>query len=135
MVTRIRGEGVFTLPSPPYGVEMNYSDFIQSTFTIFNGGDYKVESWIKNRFEFIVCDNRYESSKKFAIGQLLDTTLWEIPNAVDLGFVKWKKINLPLRLEAIKFHRENCNSRRNCKMCKLEKQWSDFNERTRPELC
>ena len=114
---------------------MNYDDFIQSTFTILNGWDYKVEYWIKNRFEFVVSDNRYQSSKKYAVGQLLDTALWEIPNAVNLGFVEWKKANLPLRLEAIKFHRENCDGNKKCKMCKLEKQWSEFNERTRPELC
>ena len=114
---------------------MHYDDFIQSTFTILNGWDYKVESWIKNRFEFVVSDNRYKSSKKYAVGQLLDTALWEIPNAVNLGFVEWKKANLPLRLEAIKFHRENCDGNKKCKMCKLEKQWSEFNERTRPELC
>ena len=72
---------------------------------------------------------------KFSVNQLLDNILWEIPLAVNQGFYEWKTSNLPLRLEAIKFHRENCNGNKKCKMCKLEKQWSEFNERTRPELC
>tara|TARA_R100001460_G_scaffold314_3_gene1491 strand:+ start:22235 stop:22579 length:345 start_codon:yes stop_codon:yes gene_type:complete len=114
---------------------MEYHDFIESSFTIINGWDYKVESWIIDRFEMIVSSRSQKSMIKFSVNQLLDNILWEIPLAVNQGFYEWKTSNLPLRLEAINFHRENCSGHNNCKMCKLEKQWSEFNERTRPELC
>ena len=120
---------------PPNGVKMEYDEFIQSVFTIFNGWDYEVDSWIKDRFEIAVSNGRQNSMTKFLVNQLLDHALWEIEEAVDDGFVEWKNNNLPLRLEALQFHRENCTGHSNCKMCKLEKQWSEFNERTRPELC
>ena len=114
---------------------MKYDDFIKSSFTIINGWDYKVDSWIVDRFEMIVSSRSQKSIIKFSVNQLLDNILWGVPLAVNRGFYEWKIENLPLRLEAIKFHRENCSGRDNCKMCKLEKQWSEFNERTRPELC
>tara|TARA_B100000085_G_scaffold226115_1_gene211728 strand:- start:324 stop:671 length:348 start_codon:yes stop_codon:yes gene_type:complete len=114
---------------------MEYDDFVQTVFTIFNGWDFEVASWIKHRFEIVVVTNIHRSDKKYRIHQLLDTALWEVKEAVDDGFTEWKRNNLPLRLEAWKFHKENCQGHDKCKMCKLENQWSEFNERTRPELC
>ena len=104
-------------------------------FTIFNGWGFTVPSWVNNRFEFIITDARQEREKKYNIEQLLDIVLWEHSEAIEVGFKEWKKKKLPQRLEAMQFHRENCTDSKRCKMCKLEKQWRNFNERTRPKLC
>lgn len=114
---------------------MEYDEFIQSVFTIFNGWDYEVKSWIKERFEVELSNPKQVSMTKFMVNQLLDHFLWDLEEAIQEGFSVWKMKNLPLRLEALYFHKENCSGHNNCKMCKLEKQWSEFNERTRPELC
>ena len=99
---------------------MNNDDYIQSVYTIFNGWDYEVKSWIKERFEVEISNPKQDSITKFMVNQLLDHFLWDLEEAVSEGFSVWKTKNLPLRLEALKFHKENCIGHDNCKMCKLE---------------
>ena len=114
---------------------MKHYGFLKSAYVVFCHSKYKVESHIKNRFLFLINSGRHEQDVRYAVNQLLNHVLWEDKDAVHMGFEKWKKENLPIKLEALDFYSENCETSCRCKMCNINKKWSEIYEGKRPELC
>ena len=77
--------------------------------------------------------NTERTDKMFMLSQIFDSELWNHQPAIDEGFTNWKKQNIPIRLDAFKYHDVNCE--KECKICEFNKNWSNLYERKRPELC
>jgi len=86
-----------------------------------------------SRFFIILTGYGSESGKKYLLNQELDNFLWDNPEAIDTGFISWKKHNFPIRIEAFLYHDDNCETI--CKICDFNKNWRDKYERERPKLC
>tara|TARA_R110001606_G_scaffold223511_1_gene371492 strand:+ start:40 stop:387 length:348 start_codon:yes stop_codon:yes gene_type:complete len=114
---------------------MKHSDFIKSAYTVLYHSKLEVESYVKNRFAYLINSGRFEDDIRYAVHQLLNHVLWQDREAVHMGFKKWKDETLPSRLEALKFHAENCETPCRCKMCKINKNWREIYERERPPIC
>ena len=57
----------------------------------------------------------------FILTQALNSVLWDIPEAVDLGFQTFLKQSVVERLEALEYHDANLNDcSENCKICMLK---------------
>tara|TARA_R110001592_G_C12571504_1_gene692398 strand:+ start:182 stop:493 length:312 start_codon:yes stop_codon:yes gene_type:complete len=74
-----------------------------------------------------------ETRKKYLLNQELDNFLWDNPKAIDVGFTNWKNTNLPIRLEAFRYHDDNCETQ--CKICEFNNNWRNKYERKRPPIC
>lgn len=66
--------------------------------------------------------------------------LWEIPQAIDIGFNAYLNEKLSHYRDALRYHDENCDNYYNCKVCELKtdmiNKMSDLNDkRKRPEVC
>jgi hypothetical protein len=73
---------------------------------------------------FEVCQDLEPADKRYRLEQSIDYCLWEIDEAVEMGFASWKNKHLVLRSEAIKYHEENsdeCDD--NCEVCKIAFGW------------
>ena len=63
-----------------------------------------------------------DSEKKFRLWQTLETTLWEFPEAVDIGFKKFVTLRFAERQDALHYHDRNCNFSE-CTICDLMDKW------------
>ena len=85
------------------------------------------------RFFIILEGYGSETRKKYLLNQELDNFLWDNPEAINNGFTNWKNTNLPIRLEAFRYHDDNCETQ--CKICEFNKNWRNKYERERPPIC
>ena len=117
---------------------MKHSDFIKSAYIVLYHSKFKVEPHIQNRFTYLINSGRFEDDgsetrKKYLLNQELDNFLWDNPEAINNGFTNWKNTNLPIRLEAFRYHDDNCETQ--CKICEFNKNWRNKYERERPPIC
>lgn len=70
----------------------------------------------------------------FIFNQILYRYLWEIKEAIEVGFHQFILREIKERGDAIDYH-DNNNSCSNCKICKNRKKVRDFIERKRPRIC
>ena len=61
-----------------------------------------------------------EREKKFRLYRILHLILWDIEEAVEIGFVNFINTKFSERLEAIKYHDFNKDQNCFCSICKLE---------------
>jgi hypothetical protein len=90
-----------------------------------------------------VCDSLIDDKdKRFRIKQTLYNALWDIPEAVDIGFSIWLEREINTTRKALKYHNKNCQDLMNCAICQDRintinrmTDWEDgIDERKRPTL-
>lgn len=94
---------------------------------------FETEPYYMLCYNIIMKENKPTKEKYFLINQILDHHLWRNDEAIKIGFHEWKTREINNISEALAFHEDNCIT--NCKICQLEKEWSDLCEGKRPELC
>lgn len=60
-----------------------------------------------------------EREKKFRLYRILHLILWDIEEAIEMGFINFINTKFPERLEAIKYHIFNKESNCFCGICEL----------------
>ena len=64
-----------------------------------------------------------EIEKKYRLWQTVKIVLWEIPEAVEIGFTDYAKEAFTERHEALQYHDKNCTDFYNCNICDIMKRW------------
>ena len=90
-----------------------------------------------------VCDSLIDDKdKKYRMKQTLYAVLWDIPEAVTIGFKKYLDREINTIRGFKKYHDKNCNDISTCSYCQLTitninrlTEWEDgLHERKRPTL-
>ena len=71
-----------------------------------------------------VCEELPEEDRLYRIEQSLNTALWELDEAIELGFDAWKNKHLVERANAFLYHENNkdeCDY--DCEVCKIAFRW------------
>ena len=74
-----------------------------------------------------------DAEKIYRIMQSMYRSLWDKPEAVDMGFVRWCDKHFALRKDALMYHSNNCNGE--CRICIEMKIMRGRYERKRPQIC
>tara|TARA_R100001443_G_scaffold72179_1_gene80303 strand:+ start:18560 stop:18871 length:312 start_codon:yes stop_codon:yes gene_type:complete len=64
-----------------------------------------------------------EIEKKYRLWQTVKIVLWEIPEAVEIGFTDYARKAFTERHEALQYHDKNCTDFYNCNICDIMKRW------------
>ena len=98
------------------------------------------ESINKVRLAINVCESlMYDKDKIFRLTQTYIQQLWDIPEAVEMGFHKYFRIEATKNKKMLQYHKKHCPKTIYCKVC--EKMNNNINklrntdERQRPEVC
>jgi hypothetical protein len=104
---------------------------------------FSLTSQYKLALAMNVCDSLIDDKdKKYRIKQTLYSVLWEIPEAVNIGFQKYLEREIDRILKFKKYHDKNCHDIKSCYYCKniiktvnRISKWEDSkDERKRPTL-
>ena len=71
-----------------------------------------------------VCEQLPKEDRLFRIEQTLNSALWELNEAIELGFDAWKDKHLVERANAFIYHENNkdeCDY--DCEVCKIAFRW------------
>lgn len=69
---------------------------------------------------FEACEEmKSEREKKFRLYRILHLILWDIEEAIEMGFINFINTKFPERLEAIKYHSFNREKNCSCNICDL----------------
>ena len=109
-------------------------DFFKASFIMMKLDSYfETDSYYMKCFNIIMEENKSSKERYFLINQIIDHHLWGNDEAIRIGFHQWKTKEINNISEALEFHKDNCET--HCKICQLEKEWSELCEGKRPELC
>ncbi len=118
----------------------SYQEFL-TTILVFSK-NLSTDSLIKiNDAREYISSNRWMTNKDkyYFWRNALHLCLWEIPEAVNIGFNAYLDEKLTHYRDALRYHDANCDNY-NCNVCKLKKdmvnKMSDLDDkRERPEIC
>ena len=109
--------------SRPSYRNLKYSEYKKAVLSLF--GDLSEQSKRKLLFAFEVCEELSDNKDKlYRLEQTMDVVLWEIDEAINMGFIDWKDCHLVDRSNAIIYHelnKDECNG--NCLVCKTTFRW------------
>lgn len=121
----------------------NYEEYLSTVITIIR--DYPDKSYNKLRLAINVCHSLQDDRERI---HRLNTTLmlcfWEIPEAIDMGFAKYIRLEYIKTRELLDYHKVNCNLfkqepfKTNCIICEARHKTIDKlreqDERQRPRI-
>jgi len=106
-------------------------------------GKFPLKSQYKLKLAMNVCDSLIDDKdKRYRMKQTLYSVLWDIPEAVNIGFKNYLDKEINKIRGFIRYHDKNCNDSENCSYCqernntslRLSKWESEIDERKRPTL-
>jgi len=104
---------------------------------------FSIQSQYKLNLAMNVCDSLIDDKdKKYRMKQTLFAVLWDIPEAVTIGFKKYLDREINTILGFKKYHDKNCVNINTCSFCqnkintinRLTKWEDELHERKRPTL-
>tara|TARA_R100000734_G_scaffold18944_1_gene17167 strand:+ start:1178 stop:1552 length:375 start_codon:yes stop_codon:yes gene_type:complete len=98
------------------------------------------ESINKVRLAINVCESlMYDKDKIFRLTQTYLETLWDIPEAIEMGFHRYFRKEVNKQKKLLQYHAKHCPKTHECKVCQIMNKninrLRNANERKRPELC
>jgi hypothetical protein len=94
----------------------NYEECLSIIITIIK--DFEKSQQYRIGLAINVCDSLTEDKDKiFRLYTPFRELLWEIPEAVSLGFHQYMEKKVPEIREILGYHNENCKNPLNCKIC------------------
>lgn len=101
--------------------------------------DFPESSLHKIALAINVCDSLRDNNEKiFRLNTTLQKCLWDIPEAVEMGFPQYLMSSLKENKKILDYHKINCKDYSECLICldrkKIKNKLRNHNERTRPEL-
>lgn len=98
------------------------------------------ESINKIRLAINVCGSlMYDKDKIFRLTQTYLQVLWDIPEAIEMGFHKYFRKEVKKQKALLQYHKKHCPNTPECKVCEQINnninRLRNANERKRPEIC
>ena len=115
----------------------NYEEYLSTIITMIR--DFSEESINKIRLAINVCDSLWDDSDKiYRLNTTFMECLWEIPEAIEIGFPQYTMKHYTKTRTILEYHDFNCKDNTNCRVCKdrritIDKLRND-NERERPKI-
>lgn len=118
----------------------SYEEYLSTIITIIR--DFDEKSLNKIRLAINVCDSLWDDREKiFRLNTTVMECLWEIPEAVEMGFPQYIKKEYIKTREILEYHDANCGitfEQKDCLVCKdririIDKVCGIY-ERERPEI-
>lgn len=110
------------MPRPLSYRKLPYSGYKKAVVSLLN--EFSKDSKGKILLALEVCEELPEEDRLFRIEQSVNTALWELDEAIELGFDAWKNKHLVERANAFIYHENNkdeCDY--NCEVCKIAFRW------------
>ena len=70
-----------------------------------------LDNELSNELEYPISD----ATMRYNLTQTLQSVLWELPEAIEMGFGKWLEKEVALKVNALEYHDYNCKG--GCRIC------------------
>jgi thymidine kinase len=115
----------------------NYEEYLSVIITMIRG--LSDESLNRIGLAINVCHSLQDDSEKiFRLNASVIKSLWEIPDAINMGIRQYFNKEFEKTKRLLEYHDYNCKSSIDCKVCQTKiitvNKLRDANERKRPEI-
>tara|TARA_R110000744_G_scaffold74254_1_gene148387 strand:- start:5025 stop:5399 length:375 start_codon:yes stop_codon:yes gene_type:complete len=115
----------------------NYEEYLSTIITMIR--DFSDEAHNKIKLAINVCHSLQDDNDKiFRLNTTFMECLWEMPEAIDVGFPQYTIQQYNLTRTILEYHDFNCKDITNCRVCKDRRITIDKlrnnNERKRPRI-
>jgi len=115
----------------------NYEEYLSVIITMIR--DFSDESFNRIGLAINVCHSLQDDSEKiFRLNASIIKSLWEIPDAINMGIHQYFNKEFEQTKRLLEYHDYNCKSSIDCIVCQTKiitvNKLRDINEGTRPKI-